>query len=159
MKNIFECEHFGGKFYNKKECFDHEINEHGGLDKYKKIIYDILNKLNQKYNMNKSIDEKELNLNIYNSECDGFYYTEIYVSFDVDNYLIAACVSDDTIENIIESEMDKAFLKDINSIEGILQYEGWCGGHGADAYIINGIYLKDLLFNKSGKRIKIEIID
>lgn len=159
MKNVFECEYCEHKFYDKKECFDHEVNEHDGLDKYKRVIYNTLSKLNQKYNMNKSIDEKELDLNIYNNECDGFYYKDIYVSFHIENHSIEAYVSDDTIESIMESEMNKAFLQDINCIDGILQYEGWCGGHGADDYIINGIYLKDLLFNKDGKRIKIEITD
>lgn len=159
MKEIFECEYCGQKFYDKKECLEHEINEHGGIDKYKRIVYDTLNKLNKKYNMNKFIDEKTLDLNIYKSECDGFYYNEIDISFNIENYSVEVYVSDDTIENIIESELNKVFLENINNIEGILEYEGWCGGHGNDDYIVNGIYLKDLLLNKEGKRIKIEILD
>lgn len=51
------------------------------------------------------------------------------------------------------------FFKQCKNIEGTLRREGWCGGYGADDYIINGTYLKDFLKNKQGKYIKIEIFD
>lgn len=159
MREMFECEYCGEIFYDKKSCFEHEIDVHGGADRYKKMIFDILNRLNEKYNENKSIDDKKLDLQIIKSECDGFSYIQIQVSFYIEDYLIEGYASDETIESRIEYEMNQYFLENIKTIEGVLEYEGWCGGHGNDDYLINGIYLKDLLLNKEGKKIKIEILD
>lgn len=51
------------------------------------------------------------------------------------------------------------FFRWCKNIEGTLRYEGWQGGDCVDDYIINGVYLKDFLLNKDGKKIKIEIMD
>lgn len=159
MRNVYECEYCGKIFYEKQECLNHEINEHSEMYKYKKIIYDTLNSLNKKYNMNKLIKENSLIIDIKQKECEGFSYANIDLSFYIDEYEIKETSSADLIIDKIKKSMNECFLLDVNSVEGTLDYEEFCGGDGADDYIINGIYLKDLLLNKEGKYIKIEITD
>lgn len=159
MKNVYECDYCGKIFYDKQECLNHEENEHSEVYNYKKVIYDTLHSLNKKYNMNKQIKENSLSIDMRQKECEGFYYTNIYLSFYIGDYYINENASEELIVDKIKKDMDECFLRDVNSIEGTLKYEGFCGGDGADDYIVNGIYLKDLLLNKEGKYIKIEITD
>ncbi|MDY4127699.1 hypothetical protein [Peptostreptococcus porci] len=91
--------------------------------------------------------------------CDGYEYIEVSVSFLLDDYLIAENGSEDNIIYDIKKRMQECFLDGVKNIEGTLRYEGWQGGDCIDDYIINGVYLKDFLLNKDGKKIKIEIMD
>lgn len=159
MKEIYKCEYCEKIFENKDDCFKHEMEEHEGTDKYYRIIYDILDELNSKYTMNKKINGRNIAIDTNLHECDGYEYIEVSVSFYLDDYLIAENGSEDNIIYDIKKRMEECFLDGVKNIEGTLRYEGWQGGDGIDDYIINGVYLKDFLLNKDGKKIKIEIMD
>lgn len=159
MIQTYKCEYCGEIFENKDTCFKHEIEEHEGKEEYYNIIYETLDELNNKYDMSKNINNRNISININSCECDGFEYIEIHVSFLLDNDLIIVDGVENSIIYDIKKQMEECFLNSVKNIEGTLTHEGWCGGYGADDYIINGTYLKDFLKNKEGKYIKIEIFD
>lgn len=159
MKEIYKCEYCDETFENKDDCFKHEIEKHEGTEEYYEAIYDTLDELNSKYDMNKKIDNRSIYIDADLCEVDGYEYIEVHISFCLDGYLISKNGSDNTIMDDIIDIMEECFLNDVKNIEGTLRYEGWCGGDGADDYIINGTYLNDFLKNKKGKHIKIEIFD
>lgn len=159
MKEIYKCEYCDEIFENKDDCFKHEMDKHQGTDKYYKTIYETLDELNSKYDMDKMINSRNISIDVNLCECDGFEYIETYISFCLDDYLISESGSEDNVIYDIKKRMEECFLDGVKNIEGILRHEGWCEGYGADDYIINGVYLKDFLLSKDGKKIKIEIID
>lgn len=46
-----------------------------------------------------------------------------------------------------------------NTYIGTVYYEDWCGGHGADDYMLNNIYMRDIMSRFVGKRVRISVID
>lgn len=159
MIQVYECEYCGEIFKNRDDCFKHEIENHEGIERYYKAIYNILNELNGKYDMSKNIDGQNISVDMNSCVCDGYEYTENYISFYLDDCLINVSGSEYIIMHDLKNQMEQCFLDNLKNVEGTLRYEGWCGGHGEDDFIINGTYLKDFLKNKDGKHIKIEIFD
>jgi len=159
MIQVYECEYCGEMFKNRDDCFKHEIEKHEGTERYYKAIYNILNELNSKYDMSKNIDGQNISVDMNLCVCDGYEYIENYISFYLDDCLINVSGSEHIIIHDLKNQMEQCFLDNLKNIEGTLRHEGWCGGYGADDFIINGTYLKDFLKNKEGKHIKIEIFD
>lgn len=156
MKEMYKCEYCNETFEIKEECLKHEIDIHKGTEKYYSLIRNILNELNNKYNMNKEIKSCDIDINPKFS--NGYEWMSFEVSIDLDyTYLINISSSEDFIVDKIKCEMESCYLDEVNNIEGTLMFEDWCGGDGADDYIINGVYLKDFLYGKQGKHINIQI--
>lgn len=167
------CSLCGKKFNYKdygddyeRECFKHEVIDHlNGDKKCKRIINDTINDLNQKYKLSFSmIDYK------FNPYYDDYIYSgtdEIEISFKLKTSseifitLIVKC-TDNTInltKEMIISEIDMYYIKESKKkIIGVVKFEDWCGGHGADDYIINGMYLRDIMKELEGKKVSIQIL-
>lgn len=61
---------------------------------------------------------------------------------------------------MILKELEKYYiLESEKRITGVVEFEDWCGGHGADDYIINGMYIRDIMKRLEGKKISIQILE
>ncbi|WP_297131679.1 hypothetical protein [Terrisporobacter sp.] len=126
MIQVYKCEYCGEIFKNKDDCFKHEIENHEGAERYYKVIYNILNELNRKYDMNKNIDGQNIAVDTNLCVCDGFEYIKNYISFYLDDCFINVYGSEDIIMHDLKNQMEQCFLDDLKNIEGTLRYEDWC---------------------------------
>lgn len=162
----FDYTEYGEDF--DRECFKHEILDHLKGDKVcENIIKEAIKDLNQKYNTKAVLMEYSFNP----------YYKD-YVGYDdKDNICISfkLSISSDIflemdikyVDNIFSltkdmvlDEIEKYFIEDTyKKITGIVRFEDYCGGHGADDYRINDMYLRDIMKRLEGKKIEIRILD
>lgn len=115
MIQIHKCEYCGEIFENKDDCFKHEIEKHEGKEEYYKAIYDTLDELNSKYDMNKNIDSQNISIDINLCECDGFEYIETHVSFLLDNDLIIVNGVENSTIYDIKKQMEECFLNSVKT--------------------------------------------
>lgn len=161
----FNYDDYGYDF--EAECFKHEIIEHlKGDIKCKEIIEDAINDLNQKYKTDYKISEYDFNP--YYSDY-GLGENQISMSFILNlksknkQIMIEKQFENETInltkEDVIK-EVNPYYMEDIEEkYIGVVNFEDWCGGHGADDYVINGMYVRDIMSRLKGKKIEIRIID
>ena len=178
MKKQSVCEYCGKIFEEKfdkegyannykMECVKHEITHLDLEEKFRTNLIHALIQLDIKYNSSSIIEKIEVNA------CwDSYYGKDITYTFRISN---------DKINNTIESEIEvyyenkekvptsneiisqlehHFFIPTINQkYEGIFRFEGFCGGDGADDFIIGESYMKTIYKAFEGKKVRIEVID
>lgn len=161
----FNYDSYGDDF--ERRCFKHEVLEHlNGDKKCESIIKDVVNELNEKYGVSFSV--LDYNFNPYYDDYDGLVKNEIEISFelrgtsDIFIRLTVTCISNtiNLTRDMILKELEKYYiLESEKRITGVVEFEDWCGGHGADDYIINGMYIRDIMKRLEGKKISIQILE
>lgn len=172
MKKICKCSLCGAEFsYAERgdcyieDCFKHEVLDHLKGDKVcKGIIKDTINDLNQKYKIEFTMIDYRFNP--YYSDY-GMEENSIEISFRLKGIsteyveLYIKCVNNEftlTKEMLIK-ELNKYYVEATSeSYVGVVRFEDWCGGHGADDYIINGMYIRDIMKRLEGKKISIQVL-
>ena len=128
---------------NKKKCVEHELIEHYNANVvFKTNLAECLFQLDNIYNTNTTYSFKEISINEdYNGEIENISYCfEIInnqfkkdVQIYIYEYQCIPSISD------IRSEIEKYFKSFVKKhYEGIVSYEDFLGGYGADDYILDG---------------------
>lgn len=152
MIEVYKCEHCGSIFENEEDCKEHEKNKHDATDGFRKIILDSIKKCNSMYNMKKQVYNIFIDVSCVVELDDEINMIEYYVCFMLDNDEIKICDNEFDISDNIRKTIEETYLKYIDKIEGKLTYK-------LGNYCVCDIKIKDLLKNKEGKIIKIEIYD
>lgn len=162
----FDFEYYGNSY--EKECFKHEVIDHlRGDIVCEDIIKSVVNELNQEYKLNFTIKDYEFNpyYKVWDSSVCG---NEIDLSFklqtssDIFIRLTTTCIDGEislTKEKITEMIKKYYIEESEKQITGVVEFEDWCGGNGADDYVINGMYLRDIMKRLKGKKILIQILE
>ena len=163
------CEECGKEFIGdggeiKKQCAEHELTEHYNADKiFKERLRYALSELDNCYQTATSYQFKKVSVyeDYYGNIENVSYYFSISNSefnkgceIDVYDYKNIPTVRD------IKEEVEKYFKSNIKKhYEGVVRFEDWCGGHGADDYVIDGQYIREIFSELLDKKIKITVIE
>lgn len=163
------CEKCGKEFIGdgtevKRTCIEHEVLEHFNAKVvFKERLEEVLCILDKHYKTETSYLFKDLS--IYMDYCGSFDNISYYFNIS-NNNLSKDCVIvvyDYTkIPSITEirEHIEKYFKSNVKKYyEGIVQFEDFCGGDGADDYILDGQYMRDIFKELKGKKIKITIVE
>lgn len=181
MKKQAVCEYCGKTFdkksdkeqsrkdyYNyKQDCVEHEITHLNLREKFVCNLSDALDFLDKKYGQTSNILKVEV------SVCyDSYYGKDITYEFKVENSAIKEniqfkiTVSYDNKEEIptskeIIAQLEHHFFipKIKNKYEGEFCFEDWCGGDGANDYMIGESYMRTIYEAFKGKKVRIEVIE
>lgn len=152
MIKLYKCEYCDKTFENELDCQKHEKEDHKSTDKYEKVIKETVKQCNSKYNMRKQVYDIFINISAVLEYDNGDRFEEYFITFMLDNDEVKICKDELQICEEIKNQINKIYLKDLNKLEGKLNYK--LGG-----YYVNDIKIKDLLKDKEGKIVKIEIFD
>ena len=149
-----------------KECLEHELVEHFNVNKtFETELVKAISKLDSVYNTTTKYEFKDVSVyeNYYNG-IEKIEYTfkienEKIKSKEVDiviyeNYTIVP--TSEKISKIIEKHFKSSVKK---YYEGVVEFEEWCGGNGADDYVLDGDYMNSILRELLGKKIRILVLD
>lgn len=177
MKKQAVCEYCGKVFeerineenyYNyKQDCVEHEITHLPLAKDFEFNLSCALNELDEKYDSESNI------LKIDISACwESYYGRDITYDFKIENTKIKNIMIEKievpyeskekipTKEEIMTLLEQHYFIPTIQKeYKGTVSFEDYCGGLGADDYMIGDLYVKDIFHELKGKNIKINIID
>lgn len=177
MKNQAVCEYCGKIFEEKKdseyyhnyeqECVEHEITHLNLEEDFRNNLTEVLNIIDKKYNSESKISYIKV------SACwDSYYGKDITYEFEIRNTKIAEKITQkievqyNNKENIPASEEiinlleQNFFIPTIeNKYEGLVKFEDWCGGDGADDYMVGDSYISTIFKAFKGKKVRIEVIE
>ena len=168
------CQYCGKVFYEKdyeygdeylKECAIHEVSHLNLEEKFKDKLEDAINILDKKYKS----DTKLIKLNINTIYDESYYgtYIEYKINIKINNInkqsIIEVQFEDkeniptikdivDNLEKHYKSEIDKEYI-------GNVLYEEYCGGEGADDYMIGNQYVRDIFKQLKGKKVILKVIE
>lgn len=152
----------------KRECFEHEVNEHmNGKEYFKDLIEESIEELNSEYNVEARY--KRFGFRPYYTDY-GYGEDQIGMSFVLVlsedkqvaiNYEFKYVEGEFSLDKkgIIEKLTPQYLASVKKEYKGVLGFEDWCGGHGEDDYTLNGMYLRDILRELKGKKIEIRVLD
>lgn len=152
----------------KVKCFQHEVMEHmNGEEYFAELIQGCIDKLNKEYGVDFYYEDYDFNPYYENY---GYDNDNINMSFIlvVGQKRITVTFIDFKYKNRKFTLGEEEILKALNpyyienvqkEYEGVLEFEDWCGGHGADDYVLNGMYMRDIMHRLKGKRISIKVLD
>lgn len=163
------CEECGKEFIGdggevKKKCVEHELIEHYSADKlFNERLNNVLLDLDTHYKTKTSFSFK--GVSVYEDYYGGIenisYYFNISndnlnkdLQIDVYDYTQIPTIRD--IKNAIEKHF-KANIK--KYYEGIVKFEDFSGGNGADDYVLDGQYMRSICQELVDKKIRITILE
>lgn len=165
---VFEERINGENYYSyKQDCVEHEITH---LPLAKDFEYNLscsLNELDEKYGSESNIIKIDI------SACwDSYYGKDITYEFKLENTKINKTISEKievpyenkesipTKEEIMTRLEQHYFIPTLKKeYKGKVSFEDWCGGDGADDYMIGDLYVKNIFHELKGKNIEIKIVD
>ena len=165
---IFE-EHIDINDYRdyKKECVEHEVTHLNLEEKFTNNLKNALNELDRKYNSISTISKIDV------SACwDTYYGRDVIYDFELHNTTLDKIISSKikvsygdkekipTSEEIINKLEQHFFIPMVNQkYEGIFTFEGYCGGNGADDYMIGESYMRTIYKAFKDKKVRIEVME
>lgn len=163
------CEECGKEFIGdggeiKKNCVEHELMEHYNADKiFKERLSNVLYSLDNCYQTKTLYQFK--GVSVYEDYYGGIENVSYY--FNINNDKINKDLQIDVYDytkiptiNDIREIIEKYFKSNIKKYyEGVVKFEDFCGGYGADDYILDGQYIRQIFNELLDKKIKITIIE
>ncbi|WP_039230611.1 hypothetical protein [Clostridium haemolyticum] len=176
MLKIVKCQYCGKEFIETeedygeyiRECVLHEI-EHVHIKKcFEENLKNALRILDRKYNTvsnNENYNIDAISTGYDNNDINYIAYNftliinkDIYKDIELwgGHREFKHCP---TIQEII-NEIEKYYKSNIKkTYEGVVTFEDWMGGNGANDYVLDGQYTRDIFKELLGKKIKITVVD
>lgn len=177
MKKQAVCQYYGKVFEEVdennitheylSECATHEVEHLNTKATFKNNLEETLKVLDNKYDSVSSYNK----ISVHTCYDEHYYGTDITYSFNLQsnkldkNYNIEIVVQYEDKENIpatkdIIEKIEKYYICNIKKeYKGLITYEDWCGGDGADDFMIGDRYIRDVFQELRGKTIEIKILD
>lgn len=177
MKKQAVCEYCGMVFEEKPDneyyynyklaCVEHEITHLNLEGDFRNNLKESLDRIDKKYKSESKISK----INV--SACwDSYYGKDITYDFEVKNTKIDINIihkievqynekeNVPTSDEIIKLLEHHFFIPTIdNKYEGLFRYEDFCGGDGADDFMIGESYMHTIYEAFKGKKVRIEVIE
>ncbi len=151
------------------ECAEHEMSHLNLKEEFKNNLISALNSMDKKYNCESNYWSCTVDLYYYsnynNDDPSAVSYTSCFDSNKFEKKKITINVDYDNLEHVpteneIIQRIEKYYVSEIKKeYSGIVEFEDWCGGYGADDYVLNGQYIKNIFEQLKGKKIKITVLD
>jgi len=176
MKKQAVCEYCGQIFEEhtdpndyrdyKKECIEHEITHLNLEEKFRNNLKNALNELDRKYHGLSTISKIDV------SACwDSYYGRDVTYDFELHNTTLNKTIDSKievhysdkekvpTSEEIINKLEQHFFIPVVNQkYEGKFTFEDYCGGDGANDFMIGESYMRTIFRAFEGKKVRIEVI-
>lgn len=147
------------------ECEIHEMSHLNLKEKFEINLQQALNRLDQKYNCKSHYQNCSVDLYRNYNYDDEITYDCDFSSDKFETIHLQIKVDYEQLENVpttetIISDIEKYYIAEIKKeYIGIVEYEDWCGGDGADDYVLDGQYMGDIFRELKGKKVLIKVLD
>lgn len=176
MLKIVKCQYCGKEFVKKEEDYDdyvrecalHEIEHLHIKEQFENNLQDAIKVLNHKYDSTSDYKNYNLDVEQLGYEVDDINYIIYNFELTIDKNIqkdiqiygkykdFKNCLA---TQEIID-EIEKYYKSNIKKMyEGKVTFEDWLGGNGANDYVLDGQYMRDIFAELLGKKIKITVVD
>lgn len=168
MKKIYECQITGKQFKDREECLRNEVKELNIKGKYEDIFKDVIQKLNDEFSTKAELLSFDIRCYHDYYECDNIEvnakivsnHVEDIINYSFTDYYDYKDYTMKTSDEIYKSIRDLHFTPKIQSkYVGILSFEDYMGGHGADDYTIGEVHMRTIYNAFKGKKVELKIIE